>query len=109
MSAALGRKKGREKMNIRPLQDRVIVKRIEEEEKTKGGIIIPDTAKEKPQEGKIIAVGKGKITEDGKVIPLDVKAGDRVLFGKYAGTEIKIDGEEHLIMREDDILGILEK
>jgi chaperonin GroES len=96
-------------MKIRPLQDRVIVKRIEEEEKTKGGIIIPDTAKEKPMEGKIIAVGKGKVLEDGKINPLDVKAGDRVLFGKYAGTEVKIDGEEHLIMREDDILGVIEK
>jgi chaperonin GroES len=96
-------------MKIRPLQDRVIVKRVEEEEKTKGGIIIPDTAKEKPMEGKIIAVGKGKILEDGKVHPLDVKAGDRVLFGKYSGTEVKIDGEEHLIMREDDILGVIEK
>ena len=95
-------------MKIRPLQDRVIVKRLEEEEKTKGGIIIPDTAKEKPQEGKVIAVGKGKVTEDGKVIPLDVKAGDRILFGKYSGTEIKIEGEEHLIMREGDILGIIE-
>ncbi len=96
-------------MKIRPLQDRVIVKRIEEEEKTKGGIIIPDTAKEKPMEGKVIAVGKGKVLEDGKVHPLDIKAGDRVLFGKYAGTEVKIDGEEHLIMREDDILGVIEK
>jgi chaperonin GroES len=95
-------------MKIRPLQDRVIVKRLEEEEKTKGGIIIPDTAKEKPQEGKVIAVGKGKVTEDGKVIPLDVKPGDKILFGKYSGTEIKIDGEEHLIMREEDILGIIE-
>ena len=95
-------------MKIRPLQDRVIVKRIEEEEKTKGGIIIPDTAKEKPMEGKIVAVGAGKILEDGKKIPLDLKEGDRVLFGKYAGTEIKIDGVEHLIMREEDILGILE-
>ena len=95
-------------MKIRPLQDRVIVKRIEEEERTKGGIIIPDTAKEKPQEGKVVAVGKGKVTEDGKVIPLDVKAGDRILFGKYAGTEVKIEGEEHLIMREEDILGIIE-
>ncbi len=95
-------------MKIRPLQDRVIVKRLEEEEKTKGGIIIPDTAKEKPQEGKVIAVGKGKMTEDGKVVPLDVKAGDKILFGKYAGTEIKIEGEEHLIMREEDILGIIE-
>ncbi len=95
-------------MKIRPLQDRVIVKRLEEEEKTKGGIIIPDTAKEKPQEGKVIAVGKGKITEDGKVIPLDVKVGDRILFGKYSGTEVKIEGEEHLIMRQDDILAIVE-
>ncbi len=96
-------------MKIRPLQDRVIVKRVEEEEKTKGGIIIPDTAKEKPMEGKIIAVGKGKVLEDGKIHPLDVRAGDRVLFTKYGGTEIKIDGEEHLIMREDDILGVIEK
>ena len=95
-------------MKIRPLQDRVIVRRLEEEEKTKGGIIIPDTAKEKPQEGKVIAVGKGKVTEEGKVIPLDVKAGDRILFGKYSGTEIKIEGEEHLIMREEDILGVIE-
>jgi chaperonin GroES len=95
-------------MKIRPLQDRVIVKRLEEEEKTKGGIIIPDTAKEKPQEGKVIAVGKGKMTDEGKLIPLDVKAGDRILFGKYAGTEVKIEGEEHLIMREEDILGIIE-
>ncbi len=96
-------------MKIRPLQDRVIVKRIEEQEKTKGGIIIPDTAKEKPMEGKVIAVGKGKVLEDGKIHPLDVRAGDRVLFGKYAGTEVKIDEEEHLIMREDDILGVIEK
>jgi chaperonin GroES len=96
-------------MKIRPLQDRVIVKRVEEEGKTKGGIIIPETAKEKPMEGKIIAVGKGKVLEDGKIHSLDVKAGDRVLFGKYAGTEVKIDGEEHLIMREDDILGVIEK
>jgi chaperonin GroES len=96
-------------MKIRPLQDRVIVKRVEEEEKTKGGIIIPDTAKEKPMEGKVIAVGKGKVLDDGKIHPLDVKAGDRVLFGKYAGTEVKIDGEEHLIMREEDILGVIEK
>ena len=93
---------------IRPLQDRIIVKRVQEEEKTKGGIIIPDTAKEKPIEGKVIAVGNGKVHEDGKVRPLDVKAGDRILFSKYAGTEIKIDGEEHLIMREDDILGVIE-
>ena len=96
-------------MKIRPLQDRVIVKRIEEDEKTKGGLIIPDTAKEKPQEGKIVAAGKGKLNEDGKIMPLDVKVKDRVLFGKYSGTEINIDGEEHLIMREEDILGIIEK
>ncbi|MBI4634039.1 MAG: co-chaperone GroES [Deltaproteobacteria bacterium] len=96
-------------MKIRPLQDRVIVKRLAEEEKTKGGIIIPDTAKEKPMEGKVIAVGKGKVKEDGSVIKLDVKVGDKILFSKYAGTEVKIDGEEHLIMREDDILGIIEK
>lgn len=96
-------------MKIKPLQDRVIVKRVEEEETTKGGIIIPDSAKEKPQEGKIVAVGPGKVADDGKKISLDVKAGDRVLFSKYAGTEIKIEDEEHLIMREDDILGIIEK
>ncbi len=96
-------------MKIRPLQDRVIVKRIEEEEKSKGGIIIPDTAKEKPQEGRVVAVGKGKVNEDGKITPLDVKVNDRVLFGKYSGTEINIEGEEHLIMREEDILGVLEK
>ena len=95
-------------MKIRPLQDRVIVKRLAEEEKTKGGIIIPDSAKEKPQEGRVVAVGKGKVADDGKLIKLDVKAGDRILFSKYAGTEVKIDGEEHLIMREDDILGIIE-
>jgi len=95
-------------MKIRPLQDRVIVKRVEEEETTKGGIIIPDTAKEKPIEGKVIAVGKGKVREDGKVQPLDVKKGDRILFGKYAGTDVKIEGEEHLIMREDDILGVIQ-
>jgi chaperonin GroES len=95
-------------MKIRPLQDRVIVKRIAEEEKTKGGIIIPDTAKEKPQEGKVTAVGKGKLNDDGKLIPLEVKVGDRILFGKYSGSEIKINGEEHLIMREEDILGVIE-
>ena len=94
-------------MEIRPLQDRIIVKRVQEEEKTKGGIIIPDTAKEKPVEGKVIAVGNGKVLEDGKVRPLDVKKGDRILFSKYGGTEVKIDGEEHLIMREDDILGVI--
>ncbi len=95
-------------MKIRPLNDRVLVQRLEEEEKTKGGIIIPDTAKEKPIEGKVIAVGKGKLMENGDIKPLDVKEGDRVLFGKYAGTEIKIEGEEFLIMREDDILGVIE-
>ena len=93
---------------IRPLGDRILVKRIKEEEKTKGGIIIPDTAKEKPQEGKVVAVGKGKKTDEGKVVALDVKAGDRILFGKYSGSEIKLEGEEHLILREDDILGVLE-
>jgi len=96
-------------MKIRPLQDRIIVKRLEEETKTKGGIIIPDSAKEKPIEGKVIAVGKGKIADDGKVIAMDVKVGDKVLFSKYGGTEVKIDGEELLIMREDDILGVIEK
>ena len=96
-------------MKIRPLQDRVIVRRLEDEvEKTKGGIIIPDTAKEKPQQGKIIAVGKGKVNDDGKLTPLDVKVGDTILFGKYSGSEIKINGEEHLIMREEDILGVIE-
>jgi chaperonin GroES len=95
-------------MKVKPLHDRVIVKRVEEEEKTKGGIIIPDTAKEKPVEGKVIAVGDGKLSDEGKKIPLEVKAGDRILFGKYAGTEIQIDGEEHLIMREDDIIAIVE-
>ena len=96
-------------MNIRPLQDRLVVKRLAEEEKTKGGIIIPDTAKEKPIEGEVIAVGNGKVLEDGKVRALDVKKGDRVLFGKYSGTEIKLDGVEHLILREDEVLGIIEK
>ncbi len=95
-------------MKIRPLGDRILVKRIKEEEKSKGGIIIPDTAKEKPQEGQVIAVGKGKVTEDGKLIAPEVKAGDKVLFGKYSGSEIKLEGEEHLILREDDILGIIE-
>ena len=95
-------------MKIRTLQDRVLVKRIQEEEKTKGGIIIPDTAKEKPPEGKVVAVGRGKTGDDGKLIALDVKAGDRILFGKYSGTEVKVDGDERLIMREDDILGILD-
>ncbi len=95
-------------MKIRPLQDRILVKRIEEEEVSSGGIIIPDSAKEKPQEGKVIAVGKGKIGEDGKVQRLDVKKGDKVLFSKYAGTEVNVDGDEHLIIREDDVLGVLE-
>src|SRR6187551_575565 len=93
---------------IRPLQDRVIVKRVKEEEKTKGGIIIPDSAKEKPIEGEVLAVGNGKVLEDGKVRALDIKPGDRVLFGKYSGTEVKLDGEEALILREDDILGVIE-
>lgn len=96
-------------MNIRPLHDRLIVKRFEEEERTKGGIIIPDNAKEKPQQGEVIAVGNGKVLEDGNKVPLEVKKGDRVLFGKYSGTEIKVDGNEYLMMREDDILGIVEK
>jgi len=96
------------KMKIRPLNDRVLVLRIDEEEKTSGGIIIPDTAKEKPQEGRVVAAGPGKLDENGNRIPLEVKKDDRVLFGKYAGTEIKIDGVEHIIMREDDILGIME-
>ena len=95
-------------MKIRPLGDRLLVKRIEEEDKSKGGIIIPDSAKEKPQEGEVVAVGKGKMLEDGKLVALEVKAGDRILFGKYSGTDVKIDGEEHLIMREDDVLGIME-
>jgi chaperonin GroES len=94
-------------MNIRPLQDRIIVKRLEEEEKTAGGIIIPDAAKEKPMQGEVMAAGKGKVNENGKVNPLDVKVGDKILFGKYAGTEVKINGEDFLIMREDDVLGVL--
>jgi chaperonin GroES len=95
-------------MQVRPLHDRILVKRLAAEEKTKGGIIIPDTAKEKPIEAKVVAVGNGRHLEDGKVRPLDVKAGDRVLFGKYSGTEVKIDGEEHLILREDDVLAVLD-
>jgi len=95
-------------MNIRPLYDRIVVKRIEEKEQIQGGIIIPDTAKEKPQEGEVVAVGQGKRLDSGKVVALDVKAGDRILFGKYSGNEIKIDGEEYVIMREDEVLGILE-
>ncbi len=96
-------------MKVRPLQDRVIVKRIAEEEKSRGGIIIPDTAKEKPGEGEVIAVGSGKANEKGQIRPLDVKKGDRVLFGKYSGSEIKVDGVYHIILREDEILGVLEK
>jgi chaperonin GroES len=96
-------------MNVRPLRDRILVKRLEEEEEQRiGGIIIPDTAKEKPQQGKVVAAGSGRITDEGQVLPLDVKAGDRILFGKYAGSEIKLDGEEYLILREDEVLGILE-
>jgi chaperonin GroES len=95
-------------MKLRPLQDRILVQRVEEETTTKGGIIIPDTAKEKPAEGKVTAVGNGKLSEDGKRIALEVKKGDRILFGKYSGTEVKISGEEYLIMREDDVLGIID-
>ena len=95
-------------MKIRPLHDRIVVKRQEEREVKKGGIIIPDTAKEKPQEGKVVAVGNGRVNEDGKKIPLDVKAGDKILFGKYSGSEVKIDDEEYLIMKEDDVLAIIE-
>ncbi|MBW2229274.1 MAG: co-chaperone GroES [Deltaproteobacteria bacterium] len=95
-------------MKIRPLQDRILVKRVDEEDKTAGGIIIPDTAKEKPQEGRVVAVGNGKVGDDGNVTPLEVKKGDKVLFSKYSGTEVNIENEEHLIIREDDVLGILE-
>jgi chaperonin GroES len=95
-------------MKIRPLHDRILIKRLEEQEQKKGGIIIPDTAKEKPQEGKVIAVGNGKVNDEGKKIPLDVKAGDKILFGKYSGSEVKIDDEEYLIMREEDVLAIIE-
>jgi chaperonin GroES len=95
-------------MNIRPLYDRIVVKRIEEQETIKGGIIIPDSAKEKPQEGEVVAVGKGKRLEDGKLVPLDVQVGDRILFGKYSGSDIKLDGNEFLIMREDEVLGVLD-
>jgi chaperonin GroES len=95
-------------MRLKPLQDRILVQRVEEETKTKGGIIIPDTAKEKPAEGKVVAIGSGKIGEDGKKIAIELKVGDRILFGKYAGTEVKIDGQEYLIMREDDVLGVIE-
>jgi len=96
-------------MNIRPFYDRIVVKRIEEKETVQGGIIIPDTAKEKPQEGEVVAVGKGKRLEDGKLVPLDLKVGDRILFGKYSGSDIKLDGDEYLIMREDEVLGILDE
>ena len=96
-------------MNVRPLHDRIIVQRLEEEEQRVGGIIIPDTAKEKPQQGRVIAAGNGKTTDEGKRLPLDVKAGDTILFGKYAGQEIKIDGNEYLIMREEEVLGVIEK
>lgn len=95
-------------MDIRPLHDRIVVKRLEQQEAMQGGLYIPDSAKEKPQEGQVVAVGNGKKTEDGKVIPLDVKAGDRILFGKYSGSDIKLDGEEYLIMREDEVLAVLE-
>ncbi len=95
-------------MKVRPLHDRLIVKRLEEEEKTKGGIIIPDTAKEKPIEGKVIAAGEGRINKDGKKMPMEVKKGDRILFAKYAGTEVKMDGEEYLMMKEDDVLAVIE-
>ncbi|MFO1518645.1 MAG: co-chaperone GroES [bacterium] len=96
------------KFNIRPLRDRLIVKRLVEEEKTKGGIIIPDSAKEKPQEGEVVAVGSGRINEDGKVTPLDIKVGDKILFSKYSGTEVKVEGEEYIIIREDDVQGVIE-
>ena len=95
-------------MNLKPLQDRILVQRVEEEAKTKGGIIIPDTAKEKPAEGKVVSVGNGKVGDDGKRVPPELKKGDRILFGKYSGTEVKIEGEEYLIMREEDVLGIIE-
>lgn len=95
-------------MKIRPLQDRILIKRVEEEQKTAGGIIIPDSAKEKPQEGRVVAVGNGKVGDDGKVRPLDVKKGDRILFSKYSGSEVKLDGDEHMIIREEDVLGIIE-
>jgi chaperonin GroES len=96
-------------MKVRPLHDRILIKRVEEEKKTAGGIIIPDSAKEKPQEGRVIAVGNGKVTDEGKLIPLEVAVGDRILFGKYSGSEITLDGEEHLIIREEDVLAVLGK
>src|SRR5437879_7795768 len=108
MSAQLAQK-GELSVKIRPLHDRVVVRRLEEERKSPGGIVIPDNVKEKPIQGEVLAVGNGKVLEDGKVRPLDVKVGDRVLFSKYAGTEVKVEGEEHLMMREEDILGVIEK
>ena len=95
-------------MNVRPLRDRIVVKRVEEAEQRIGGIIIPDTAKEKPQQGRVVAVGHGRVNDEGKVVPVDVKSGDTILFGKYSGTEIKLDGEEFLIIREDEVLGVIE-
>ena len=109
MTAQSAKKTGEASVKIRPLHDRVIVRRLEEERKSAGGIVIPDTAKEKPIQGEVVAAGKGKILENGQVRPLDVKVGDKVLFGKYSGTEIKVDGQDYLIMREDDILGVIEK
>jgi len=103
-----GKPEGDLEMKLKPLQDRLVVRRVKEEETTKGGIIIPDSAKERPLEGEVLAVGSGKKLEDGTVIPLDVKAGDRILFGKYAGTEVKVDGVDHLILREDEVLGVVE-
>jgi chaperonin GroES len=108
MTAQAAAKKGELSVKIRPLHDRVIVRRLEEETKTAGGIVIPDTAKEKPIQGEIVAVGHGKVLEDGKVRPVDVKVGDKILFGKYSGTEVKVGGEELLVMREEDIVGVIE-
>ncbi len=104
----MSKQMGKEQLGVRPLHDRILVRRMAEEEKTAGGLFIPDTAKEKPQRGEIVAAGKGRITEEGKVLPLEVKAGDKVLFSKYAGTEIKLSGEDYLMMREEDILGIIQ-
>jgi chaperonin GroES len=102
------KKMAKSEIAVRPLHDRILVRRMAEEEKTAGGLYIPDTAKEKPQRGQIVATGKGRVTEDGKILPLEVKAGDKILFGKYSGTELKLDGEEYLMMREEDILGVLQ-
>ncbi len=107
-AVAVSDKSSRKKINVRPLHDRILVERIREDEKSKGGIIIPDSAKEKPQEAWVVAVGKGRILEDGKQVPLDVKAGDKVLFGKYSGNEIKIDGQEYLIIKEEDVLAVVD-